>query len=269
MNKNILKLGKTNPKILQFSDLHLSMNDTLMGINCDESFAAVKALASQYHDIDLTLLTGDLSQDHSEGSYYKCREIFKNQSHPVAWIAGNHDELELQHKILSVGAITTQKRILFKHWQILLLNSQVVGKSYGKISEQELSNIKQAAIDYPNHHLLLVMHHHPIPMNSEWIDNHHLTNRQELWDVIFQIEQVKGIVFGHVHQHVDELKNGIRILGVPSTCVQFTPKKNEFSVDNVQPGFRYMELLANGLITTKVHRVNDNKFIPIFDESGY
>jgi len=269
IKKDILQLDHINPKILQFSDLHLSMNDDLMGINCDESFAAVKALASQYHHIDLTLLTGDISQDHSETSYQKCSEIFKHQSHPVAWIAGNHDELDILNNVLSVGAITAKKRIIFKHWQLILLNSQVLGKSYGKISEEELSSINQAAIDYPNHHLLLVMHHHPIPMESEWIDNHNLTNRQELWGVISQVEQVKGIVFGHVHQHVDEINSGVRVLGVPSTCVQFTPKKDEFSVDDAQPGFRYMELLANGTIKTKVHRVSDNKFLPIFDEAGY
>ena len=45
----------------------------------DESFASVKALASQYHHIDLTLLTGDLSQDHSEASYQKCREVFRER----------------------------------------------------------------------------------------------------------------------------------------------------------------------------------------------
>lgn len=269
MNEKILQLKQANPQILQFSDLHLSMNDELMGINCDESFAAVKALASQYHHIDLTLLTGDISQDHSEASYQKCCEVFKNQSHPVAWIPGNHDDLDMQYKILSEGAITPQKRILFKHWQLLLLDSQVCGKAHGEVCEQELASIKQAAIDYPEHHLLIVMHHHPIPMNSEWIDKHHLTNQDELWNVISQVKQVKGIAFGHVHQHVDEVEQGVRVLGVPSTCVQFTPKVNEFSVDNAQPGFRYMELLANGTIKTKIHRVSDNKFIPIFDNAGY
>ncbi|NRA82835.1 MAG: hypothetical protein HRU22_03335, partial [Gammaproteobacteria bacterium] len=69
MNQPVLKLNKVNPQILQFSDLHLSDGGELMGVNCDESFAAVKALASQFHHIDLTLLTGDLTQDRSACSY--------------------------------------------------------------------------------------------------------------------------------------------------------------------------------------------------------
>lgn len=269
MNEQLLKLGQANPQILQFSDLHLSSNDELMGINCDESFAAVKALACQYHNIDLTLITGDISQDNSEASYQKCCEIFRNQHHPVAWITGNHDDVQLQERILSVGAITPIKRIFFKHWQLLLLNSQIPGKVCGEISANELQQIKQAAIDYPQHHILLVMHHHPVPMNSQWIDNHCLNNQQQLWETVAQAKLVKGMLFGHVHQSVDVEKEGVRVLGVPSTSVQFTPNEDEFSVDNAQPGFRYLELLANGTIKTEVHRVAQGKFIPINDPSGY
>jgi Icc protein len=269
MNEKILKLGQVNPQILQFSDLHLSAKDELMGINCDESFASVKALASQYHHVNLSLITGDISQDNSETSYRKCCEIFRNQNHPVAWITGNHDDLALQQSILSVGAITPVKRILFKHWQLLLLNTQIPGKVCGEVCAEELAAIVQAAKDYPNHHILIVMHHHPIPMNSEWIDNHCLINQTQLWQAIDDAKLVKGIVFGHVHQSVDEDKDGVRVLGCPSTSVQFTPKVDEFAVDSAQPGFRFMELLANGTIKSKVHRVADNKYVPTYDPAGY
>lgn len=269
MTQDILKLGNVNPELLQFSDLHLSENDTLMGINCDESFAAVKALASQYHHIDLTLLTGDISQDHSESSYQKCREIFQYQNHPVAWVTGNHDDLAMQNEVLSQGAITPVKRILFKRWQLLLLNSQIEGQVCGAISEDELALIEQAGKEYPDHHLMLVMHHHPVPMNSAWIDKHCLTNSDALWQVVSKTPQVNSILFGHVHQQVDVEHQGVRVLGVPSTSIQFTPEHDEFSVDTLQPGFRHLELLANGVIKTKVHRVADNKFIAQFDPSGY
>lgn len=269
MSQDMLSLGMVNPQLLQFSDLHLSKEEQLMGINCDESFAAVKALASQFHHIDLTLLTGDISQDNSEASYSKCREVFRHQKHPVAWITGNHDDLSMQNDLLSDGAITPIKRILFKHWQLLLLNSQIEGQVCGAIKAQELEFIAQAAKEYPEHHLMLVMHHHPVPMNSAWIDKHCLTNSDELWQAIANIPQVKSIMFGHVHQEVDVMYNNVRVVGAPSTSVQFTPLQDEFSVDSLQPGFRHLELLADGSIKTKVHRVSANKFIPIFDPSGY
>ncbi|NRA70357.1 MAG: 3',5'-cyclic-AMP phosphodiesterase [Gammaproteobacteria bacterium] len=268
-NEAVLRLNHTNPQILQFSDLHLSERDELMGINCDESFAAVKALAAQYHQISVTLLTGDISQDNSETSYRKCAEIFRNSPHPVAWITGNHDDVAMQQQFLNQGAISTTKRIVFRHWQLLLLNSQVAGKVFGEINQDQLQSIKQAAIDYPDHHLMLVMHHHPVPMNSEWIDNHRLMNQAQLWQVVSEVPQVKSIIFGHVHQEVNLIKNDVRVLGVPSTSVQFTPNVDEFNVDTQQPGFRFLELLANGKIKTKVHRVKDGKFVADFDPNGY
>jgi len=269
MSQETLKLGVTNPQLLQFSDLHLSKDDNLMGINCDESFAAVKALASQFHHIDLTLLTGDISQDHSEASYQKCCEVFRYQNHPVAWITGNHDDLSIQERVLAVDALTPVKRIIFKHWQLVLLNTQIEGQVCGAIKAHELAQISEAANEYPNHHLMLVMHHHPVPMNSAWIDKHNLTNSEQLWQALAEIPQVKSIMFGHVHQQVDEVHQNVRVLGVPSTSVQFTPDVDEFSVDKRQPGFRHLELLADGTIKTDVHRVADNKFVPVFDPSGY
>ena len=46
------------------------------------------------------------------------------------------------------------------------------------------------------------MHHHPVLMNSQWIDNHRLINQAQLWQSIEKTPQVKGIIFGHVHQEV-------------------------------------------------------------------
>ena len=269
MNQPVLKLNKVNPQILQFSDLHLSDGDQLMGVDCDESFAAVKALASQYHGVDLTLLTGDISQDHSPCSYRKCAEIFRLSNHPVAWVTGNHDDLELQNSILNNGSLTPTKRIVFKHWQLLLLNSQIVGQVSGEICAEQLAMIKEAAQQYPEHHLMLVMHHHHVLMNSEWIDCHRLLNYQQLWQVIGDVKQVKSIIFGHVHQEVDLEQQGVRVLGVPSTSIQFTPGADDFEVDTRQPGFRHLDLLANGTIKTKVHRVKAGKFIAEFDTAGY
>jgi Icc protein len=269
MNQQMLKLANSNPKILQFSDLHLSDGEELMGINCDQSFAAVKALASNFDDIDLTLLTGDISQDDSVVSYQKCAAQFYDSNHPVAWITGNHDDVALQQQYLSGGAITPVKRILFDHWQLLLLNSQIAGQVCGDICQQQLAQIEQAAQQYPEHHLMLVMHHHPISMDSEWIDCHRLVNHQQLWQVIGRVKQVKSIIFGHVHQAVDVIEQGVRVLGVPSTSVQFKPGVDEFDVDHQQPGFRHLELLANGQIKTAVHRVAAGKFVAQFDAAGY
>ncbi|MGZ5008236.1 MAG: phosphodiesterase, partial [Methylobacter sp.] len=48
-----------------------------------------------------------------------------------------------------------------------------------------------------------------------------------------------------------------RVLGAPSTCFQFTPETDEFSVSNTAPGYRLIELYADGRVESEVIRLPD------------
>jgi Icc protein len=63
---------------------------------------------------------------------------------------------------------------------------------------------------------------------------------------------VRGLVWGHVHQRYDALRNGVRLLATPSTCAQFLPRAEQFAVDRMPPAYRTLELKADGSITTEV-----------------
>lgn len=52
---------------------------------------------------DLLLLTGDLSQDESMHSYLKLRELIEGLLIPTYWIQGNHDNIEIRFKNLTIG----------------------------------------------------------------------------------------------------------------------------------------------------------------------
>ncbi len=80
---------------------------------------------------------------------------------------------------------------------------------------------------------------------------------------------VKGIVCGHVHQDMNVMHKGIRVMATPSTCVQFKPQSDDFALDTVSPGWRELTLHANGEITTQVQRLASGSFLPDFTSSGY
>jgi Icc protein len=63
---------------------------------------------------------------------------------------------------------------------------------------------------------------------------------------------VKGILWGHVHQSYDGQLGEIRLMGTPSTCVQFKPLVDDFELDTRPPGFRLLTLNADGQIETQV-----------------
>jgi len=68
--------------------------------------------------------------------------------------------------------------------------------------------------------------------------------------------RVRAYVFGHVHQIID-LDTPIPILGTPSTCFQFEPGSEEFTVGSQQPGYRMLELDADGSLKSEVFRILD------------
>jgi Icc protein len=83
-----------------------------------------------------------------------------------------------------------------------------------------------------------------------------LQNREALFAILDRHPQVKLVVFGHIHQAFDRSRRGVRYLGAPSTCVQFSPNSDEFAIDaEAQPGFRLLTLYPDGNYETSVQRV--------------
>jgi Icc protein len=56
---------------------------------------------------------------------------------------------------------------------------------------------------------------------------------------------------------------------VPSTCVQFKPLSKDFAIDDVAPGYRWLDLYPDGRVETAVSRVDGVKFEVDFSVKGY
>ena len=59
------------------------------------------------------------------------------------------------------------------------------------------------------------------------------------------------------------------MLSTPSTCVQFEPESDEFSVEKIPPGYRWMQLNPDGSIDTRVSRVEGIDFEIDWSVKGY
>lgn len=70
------------------------------------------------------------------------------------------------------------------------------------------------------------------------------------------------VLCGHVHQETDLLHEGVRFISSPSTCIQFEPLSRDFGLDSKGPGWRYLQLYADGRIETQVHRLPAGCYIP-------
>lgn len=244
--------------ILQVTDLHIlpAPGDTLLGINTEHYFHACleQAFASNQH-FDLILLTGDLAQHPCKASYQRILNTLEAYKIPSVCLPGNHDDYELMQQVLNTSRVNCRKQVLFENWQLISLNSQIPGSPGGRLSTEELSFLESCLSINPDRHALVAVHHHCLESNSSWMDTMMIENSRELFSLISNYPQVKAITCGHIHQVMDITVESVRILGTPSTCFQFVPESTEFSVDNTAPGYRLMQLYADGQIKSEIVRL--------------
>ncbi len=256
-------------RVLQITDPHLFADPTatLMGINTSETLDEVLAkIMNDYQEIACLLVTGDLTQDDSETSYRHLEAKLSKLDAPQYWLCGNHDQPDLME---AINPSAMQKRVTLESWQILMLNTQVEGEVFGYLSQTELDLLDTYLKQAPEKHTLLAIHHHPAPINSQWMDNIMLKNPEDLAQVISQHTNVKGMIHGHVHQAKKYDFCNIPVMATPSTCVQFAPGSDDFQADTKQPGFRVLDLLPDGQIETRVVRVGEEPMKVDLKSSGY
>ncbi|NRB24913.1 3',5'-cyclic-AMP phosphodiesterase [Shewanella sp.] len=263
-------------RIVQVTDPHLfaDPNSQLLGVNTAKSLESVlNTIKAVDYPADLMLATGDISQDYSGESYHNFVRAITPLDMPCHYLPGNHDDSRVMNLHMQGEKIFGQRRILAGNWQIIMLDSTVRGKPGGHMADSEIEIIKSAVADQSERHVLLVMHHNPILVKCRWLDQHCMDNGSDFIELVAQIPQVKGLLWGHVHQELDVEHQGmhgiIHLMSTPSTCIQFKPLSSYFALDAQQPGYRQLELKTDGSMITNVSRVPGDKFSPDRDASGY
>ena len=260
-------------RLVQITDTHLKREPggKLVGMDTDHSLTHVIHLVqSERAQPDLVLGTGDISDHGSEAAYLRAADFFARLGAPVAWLPGNHDDAAAMNRILGESGKLI-RAVRGGNWLIVLLNSQIPGEVGGELGASELEWLNNclAEAEADNLHCLICLHHQPIPMGSTWIDTQIVADRDAFFATLADYSCVRGVLWGHVHQQLDTEKAGIKMMSTPSSCIQFAPRNHDFKIDSVAPGYRWLELHADGRIDTGVSRVNGVHFEVDLQSSGY
>ena len=255
--------------LVQVTDTHLTgdSDGTLLGMNTERSARQVidAALASQHPDC--VLVTGDIAADGQAAAYEQLNGFF-NHRVPTLWLPGNHDDVRAQKDAYRDHL---KRRIVGRHWDVLMLETQVVGKVGGYFSSAELDALQRAVADAAaGDKSLLIATHHPLrALQSTWLDEQAVSNASAALTIMQALSDRVVVVSGHVHQESDAVVQGVRMLTTPSTCIQFAPQSHDFALDDKQPGYRRIVLQPNGQIETQVIRICDEENRPLSGSSGY
>ena len=256
--------------VLQLTDLHLyaDTNKTIAGRNCQKDFSDCLAQAlSEDIRCDLILLTGDLVNEINPAIYERIFAQLSATNIAFACIAGNHDVTDERYperafEQRQLVAQTPDPRLLTHHcilaedWQILLIDSSIPGEVSGQlpIHTQKWLTHQLSQNLAPT---MVVLHHHLLPVHSQWIDAHMTKNATHIWQLLQSFTQIKVVVSGHVHQAFYAHYQGIDFYTTPSTCYQFKAGAKDFAMDKtVKPGYRWLQLGNNGYIESWVKRLD-------------
>ena len=255
-------MEKLSLSIIQFTDTHFFKTEEgrLLGVDTGRTFSEVYKVSREARSTpDLYLFTGDLSQDESEQSYQRLSAAVGATSAPCYMLPGNHDRRAESKRGLSDGPADFRfdRFVVRDGWVIILLDTLVVHEVGGHLSTEELELLESTLTRYKDHHALVCLHHHPIPVGSAWIDTIGLDNGGDFLAIIDSFPSVRGVLWGHVHQEFELQRNGIPFMATPSTCVQFKARSAQFAVDALPPGFRWLELYADGSIKSGILRASD------------
>jgi Icc protein len=244
--------------LLQISDLHLLPHpgEKMYGVDTEDSFHRVLEYALAAHpEIDLILVTGDLTQEPCLGSYRRIAEKLQASGIPCICLPGNHDDPALMQNALNGGRVSCDKQAFLDNWQIIALNSLIPGKPGGRLDKRELRFLEDCLRTCPDRYALVAVHHHCQKTGSLWMDTMMIENSAEFFDVLRRYPTVRAVTCGHVHQVMDRQAGEVRLFSAPSTCFQFEPDSLEFSLDDTKPGYRIIRLYQDGSLETAIYRL--------------
>ncbi|MBK1703959.1 3',5'-cyclic-AMP phosphodiesterase [Halochromatium glycolicum] len=245
-------------RVLQFTDLHLyaDPDQTLFGVPTRSTFEAVLAQSQVRHwPPDVILFTGDLVHDERLEGYRYLRQVIDRCGIPCFCIPGNHDHKGLLAKAVDALAAEPFRAERIGSWDLLLLDSTIDGSDAGRLQPGTLEAVEQHLASNQGRPTLISLHHQPVPVGSRWIDTMKVEDGAALLGLTARYPQLRLILWGHVHQSFDRRQGSTRLLATPSTCAQFAPGHEEFTLDDEPPGYRWLELHADGRLNTGIERV--------------
>ena len=260
-------------RVLQITDTHLcrELGGRLLGMDTDHSLQAVitQARSEQAH-IDVLLGTGDMSNHGYLEAYQRLQRYFAQLCPAQFWLPGNHDDRSKMEQVDTDGILLSND-IRLGCWQLVMLDSQVPGKVGGRLGQGQLQLLREALDEAAREQLftLVCLHHQPVAIGCRWLDEQMVADADELFAVLADYPGVRGVLWGHIHQQVDRVWEGRKLMASPSTCVQFAPGSAKFKADAAAPGYRWLELRADGQIETGVSRVEGVTFQVDLESRGY
>jgi len=197
-------------------------------------------------------------------NYRRCEKFLSRISPPLYVIPGNHDDPAwLGRFFLPPGLpLPADPSPGFSYYfdrgedRFIFLDVQKAGRREGYINETQLRFVEQLIESFTGR-CTIVVHNPPIPLGCDWMDKTMLIeNGFELHKILsYHRTRLRCVLFGHVHQFLQVVRDGVLYVGGPSLCAQFSlyPGAPDGSFDGSLPaGFNVLRYFKGGISVLQV-----------------
>ncbi|MDR6865750.1 3',5'-cyclic AMP phosphodiesterase CpdA [Microbacterium resistens] len=216
---------------------HLS--DTHLDGTPERALRAQRVLheITELDDIDLVLVSGDLTDHAAHAEYVQFFDIFSAFS-PLLVVPGNHDRrtpLAAHLEPAADGYFNTVSTV--DGLTVIGLDSLIEGETAGRLAEGTIEFAHDAlrSADGP---AILALHHPPVPVGHDFADQNGLLNASALAEILTMHDHVIAILTGHVHTALAASFAGRPLLGAPgiASTMRLGSRMDPIADTNAMPG---------------------------------
>ena len=241
---------------LQLTDMHLhaTKGSKMRGVKTYDTYHAIlrAAFDEGRRRPDVIVATGDIVQDESREGYTHFRDSLAEMGIPVLVTSGNHDDPAMMAEVLDAQPFRVDRSVRFDNWSLIAVSTHLMGEDAGGLGARRLASLERSITEHIDQHVLVCMHHHPVPMGSRWLDAVALRDADNFLQLVDRCSNIRAVICGHVHQASERDRNGVVYFSTPSTCSQFRPGSDFFALDDRPPGCRWLYLHADGRVESEI-----------------
>jgi len=100
--------------------------------------------------------------------------------------------------------------------------------------------------------MIVLLHHQPVLTGSAWIDRYPLAEPESFWSCIETSENIKAVLWGHIHHEFSGKRDDVCLLGSPSTVATGLSGQDKFAFDQSGPACRWLKLGQKGAFETRI-----------------
>lgn len=224
----------------------IQITDTQLGFsNYEDDVEAFRQAVRQINEseADFVILTGDLVDSISEGTFQDFKNISNGLNIPLYIAPGNHDinnpptsaSLEYYRKTISADYFS------FKHKRVtfIIANTQL-WRTWIEDESEKHDNWFKKTIEDTGERPVIVAGHHPffIRESNEEDDAYNnipVEKRTELLDLMVQYNTIAYFA-GHTHRYLENEFQGIPLLNIETTSLNFDQRSRGYRIWHISGG---------------------------------